>query len=308
MTIPSYPKVYNLGHIAIADLFLDPVVVEEKVDGSQFSFGVLDGVLHMRSKGAHVYDDTQGGLIGTGGSSMFQLAIDYVLSIRDELKDGFVFRCEYLAKPKHNTLVYERTPKNNLVLFDVETVADYTFASHGERDEWAYRLDIEPIPTYSISNVHSSEEIDTLLQTVSFLGGPTVEGVVFKNHSRFGRDGKFLAGKFVSEAFKEVHKKDWKVRNPNGKDVAEEIAMGLRTDARWEKAIQHLRERGELTDSPQDIGPLLKEIQMDVKAECEEAIKAALFKWAWPKIGKSTTRGFPEWYKRQLMERQFEDA
>lgn len=38
----SYPSTFALGHRAIADLLLDPVLVEEKVDGSQFSFGVFE--------------------------------------------------------------------------------------------------------------------------------------------------------------------------------------------------------------------------------------------------------------------------
>ena len=45
MRLLSYPKVYNLGHKAITDLLLDPIIVEEKVDGSQFSFGMIDGQL-----------------------------------------------------------------------------------------------------------------------------------------------------------------------------------------------------------------------------------------------------------------------
>jgi ATP-dependent RNA circularization protein (DNA/RNA ligase family) len=38
--ILSYPSIYALGHRAIRELFDGPVVVEEKIDGSQFSFGV----------------------------------------------------------------------------------------------------------------------------------------------------------------------------------------------------------------------------------------------------------------------------
>jgi len=33
----SYPSIYNLGHRYLGDLLDGPVVVEEKVDGSQFS-------------------------------------------------------------------------------------------------------------------------------------------------------------------------------------------------------------------------------------------------------------------------------
>lgn len=45
----SYPKVYNLGHSAIKDLFHDEVVIQEKLDGSQFSFGIVDGEFRRRS-------------------------------------------------------------------------------------------------------------------------------------------------------------------------------------------------------------------------------------------------------------------
>lgn len=46
----SYPKIYTLGHSALINLFSDPILVEEKVDGSQFSFGKFDGVLRVKSK------------------------------------------------------------------------------------------------------------------------------------------------------------------------------------------------------------------------------------------------------------------
>lgn len=54
----SYPKVYNLGHDAIREIFEDIVVVEEKVDGSQIGFGVFDGGLKIRSKGKEQYPAT----------------------------------------------------------------------------------------------------------------------------------------------------------------------------------------------------------------------------------------------------------
>jgi len=36
-----YCQIYNLGHRAIADLLRGPVIIEEKIDGSQFSFGLF---------------------------------------------------------------------------------------------------------------------------------------------------------------------------------------------------------------------------------------------------------------------------
>lgn len=36
----SYPSVYALGHKALTELLLDPVLVEEKIDGSLCGFGL----------------------------------------------------------------------------------------------------------------------------------------------------------------------------------------------------------------------------------------------------------------------------
>ena len=58
----SYPKVWNLGHPSVDEIFKDDVIVEEKVDGSQFSFGRFqyeDGEtrLRIRSKGCEMILD-----------------------------------------------------------------------------------------------------------------------------------------------------------------------------------------------------------------------------------------------------------
>lgn len=122
----------------------------------------------------------------------------------------------------------------------------------------------------------------------------------------YGPDKKMLFGKFVSEEFKEVHRQSWAGDNPSTGDIIDNIVKGLKTQTRWDKAIQHLREAGQLSSSPKDIGPLMKEIPNDIRKECEEEIKEALFKYAWKHIGREVTRGFPEYYKQRLLEAQFE--
>jgi hypothetical protein len=149
------------------------------------------------------------------------------------------------------------------------------------------------------------ETLKQFLENESVLGGVKIEGMVIKNYYRFGRDKKVLMGKYVSEAFKEVHGKEWKKNNPNSGDVVTKLINTYRTDARWNKAIQHMRDSGELTNSPKDIGELLKEINVDILKEEEENIKKELFKFAWPKISRGVIAGFPEYYKNKLAERQF---
>lgn len=293
----SYPKVYALGHPAISELLLEPVVVQEKIDGSQFSFGRFGEELKIRSKGQEMHPDAP--------EKMFNKAVDYVKSISDKLIDGWTYRCEYLSKPKHNVLAYGKTPLNYLVLYDINNDEE---AYHVYQSVFleASRLGIDAVPLLYEGMLDKQEILAEFLERTSILGGQKIEGVVVKNYARFGKDKKALMGKYVSEAFKEIHKDEWRLANPTSGDAIEGIIKKYRTPARWNKAVQHLKERGELEQSPRDIGKLIKEARRDLIAECEPEIKEDLYKWAIGRIERASTAGISEWYKQQLLEKQFE--
>ena len=299
----SYPSIYNIGHRALADLFNHPVNVEEKVDGSQFSFGVFDTpegrVLRVRSKGAEMIPDAP--------EKMFTKAVESVRERVDHLVPGWTYRGEYLRVPKHNTLIYNRTPVGHIILFDINTQEE-GYLSYEDKQDEAARLGLEVVPRLYTGTISTAADLRHLLDHVSVLGGQKIEGIVVKpqDYNVYGRDKKVLMGKFVSEAFKEVHSHAWKEANPGPQDIINTIGGRLTTQARWAKAVQHLRERGTLTDSPQDIGTLMREIPEDIKREEEGQIKEWLFAWAWPHIRRQTTKGFPEWYKEELVKLQFE--
>lgn len=104
MSVSSYPSIFALGHRAASDLLSAQVIIEEKIDGSQFSFGVTqEGQVIARSKGVQLVPEAPEG--------MFARAIETVMSLKDDLRPGYVYRAEYLAKPKHNTLKYGRVPE-----------------------------------------------------------------------------------------------------------------------------------------------------------------------------------------------------
>ena len=296
--INSYGKLYNLGHRAIVDLLLDEVLVEEKIDGSQFSMAKINGELYCRSKGKELIIDAP--------EKMFNKAVDTAKELLPMLNEGWFYRGEYLQKPKHNTLSYLRTPEKNIMIFDIDT-GDQNYLSYDDKKAECERLGLECIPFIHKGKIDKIEQLNELLKRTSVLGGADIEGVVIKNYSRFGVDGKTLMGKHVSEAFKEVHSVEWRKSNPTKGDIIEQLILGYRTEARWHKAIQHVKERGELTDTPKDIGTLMKEISIDTKAECEDEIKERLFKYAWPKISRSISAGFPQFYKNELMKKQFDN-
>lgn len=294
--IHSYPSIYALGHSALEGMMDGPVLVEEKVDGSQFSFGVLVGEIVVRSKRKQMLIDAP--------EKMFTAAVETVRSIAPLLRPGWVYRGEFLRSPNHNTLAYERIPTNHLVLFDVCPGLE-TYLTAQEKADEAARLGLEVVPSFFHGIVSSTDQLSELLQTDSFLGGCKIEGVVLKRYDMFGMDKKVLMAKFVSENFKERHKVAWKESNPGRKDVVERLIVELATEARFAKAAQHLRDDGTLTGSPRDIGQLIKEVQADVSKEEHDYIAQELYKWAWPQIRGALTRGLPQWYKDELAKKAF---
>ncbi len=296
----SYPKIYNMGHRAIATIFDNDVLVQEKVDGSQFSFGVFDGEVRCKSRNNTINLDEP--------PKMFSGAVDTVkrLAYEGKLLEGYTYRGEVLNKPKHNTLEYGRIPEGNIILFDInngeESYID-DIALHFE----AGFCGLEVVPTLFTGRVSSAIALETLMDRQSVLGKAKIEGIVVKNYKQFGIDKKVLMGKFVSPAFREKHQGEWKAKNPSQKDTLFMLAQTYRHGGRWEKAMQRLRDAGELTGTMKDIGKLCKEVPADIKAECEDEIKEVLFKWAWGTISKTSISGLAEWYKDLLLQTQFEE-
>lgn len=295
--INSYPSIYAIGHPAVRNIFNGPVLIEEKVDGSQFSFGVIGGELYCRSKGKMLVLDEP--------EKMFAAGVEAVKAIADHLTPEWIYRAEYLKSPKHNTLTYTRAPSNHIALFDVQ-VGQESYLTSAAKCIEAMRIGVDCVTVLGSGVFSDFNSLIGLLDRESFLGGTKIEGFVVKNYAQFGPDKKVLMGKYVSEAFKERHAEEWKKSNPTGKDIVQAIIAGLRTEARWVKSIQHLQESGEIEGSPRDIGKLIKEITRDVRDDSEDEIRDALMRHFWPQIQRGITAGFPEFYKRYLAERSFD--
>ncbi len=295
----NYSSIKALGHVQTKDIFEGEVLIEEKVDGSQFSFGVFSGEIRVRSKGRVFEVHAPDSLFAPVCATVIRLAEAGML------QDGWTYRGETLSKPRHNALTYDRVPEGNIILFDIET-CECGFLSRSEKEAEAKRLGLEVVPVFFQGEIHTQDQLNELKGTLSILGGAKIEGFVVKAYDKFSRDKKVLMGKWVSEAFKEVHRKNWKQDHPTKTDIVKQIIETYKTKARWQKAVQHLREDGKLGQEPQDIPFVIREIQEDILKECEQEIKDALFKIAWKEICRGVVKGVPEWYKQQLMEGLFD--
>ncbi len=303
--IPSYGKIWSFGHNVAKACVGSRVIVEEKIDGSQLSCMVdNEGVLLVKSKGADIH-------LGAV-PNLFVPSVNHLVAAHAQglLPKGWVFRFEALCKPKHNTLTYGRAPMGNCVLLDVDmSPGGQEYANPETRAEWAAKLGVDCVPVLADMVLTDHREVRLFLDKTSFLGGALMEGVVCKPvvPSYYAADGKRIIAKYVSEAFKETHRKNWEPDRAQKQDLLERIVECVSTPVRWEKAVQHMQEDGELQSAPSDIGGLMKRVMNDVEIESIDEIKEMLWEANKKEIIRMSAKGIPDWYKKRLLEKAFEE-
>ncbi len=290
MKLSDYSKIHQFYHREVHRMKGHQVVIQEKIDGSQISFGRKDGELFVRSKNRMVNVECP--------NNMFGCAIA-VLKDRP-LPDGYVFRGEYLKTPKHNVLAYDRIPKDHIIIYDIEVGNGTNDYLKPEDTEFVAGISgFEVVPTFAetdFSDVNQSF-ISICLQNISILGGPLVEGIVIKCYDLFDSRDKTLMCKYVRPEFKEMNGGK---RGKNRRDVIEEIGERLAISARFEKAVQQANENGILVGKPKDIGPLMRILNADFEEHVDE-IKNLLYANFRKDILRAASRGFPEFYKAKLL-------
>ncbi|HRT03154.1 MAG TPA: RNA ligase family protein [Candidatus Diapherotrites archaeon] len=294
--VPSYPKVLILGASYTENALTGEVILQEKVDGSQFGFGLNeDNELVFRSHNSSIQKECI--------PSMFKGGVEYLLTIEEKIKAFFspdtYFYCEYLRKPKHNVLKYDRFPKHHLVLFDV--LIKEKWVDREELCKIAEYLDIDMIPELYRGKA-DIDKIKELLNIPSFLGNELIEGVVIKNYNLFIEGSSSpLFTKYVRETFKERSKIDQKDKESNKQSI-EEYIKSFHNEARWQKAYLHLLEQDKIEKQPKDIQKLINAVKKDIIAEEKENIKKDLYKMFIGKILDYAIKGLPEWYKNKLVQ------
>lgn len=314
----SYGKVLNFGHKQLKELLDEPVCVQEKIDGSQFSFWYDDEKDSIRFKSKNT-------ILGcdVGSNALFDPAISAILEMNLDTKRMFdeqiVFRGECVSKLKHNSIKYERTPKNYVIIFDVEK--DGKILSHKEAKKISEEFGFEFVPVY-YEGYLKEEEISKFLNEKSALGNDVpIEGVVvkridcnlfihpFRNVTIKEASPEELSFfmparmKLVSKEFREMNNANWKIEKKDS--MFERIGQKYCSIQRWRKVIQHGLEDNKLTLTPKDIGYLIPKIIEDVIEEEMDNIKEDLYDASIKRIKGYFIKGFPEWYKENA--RDFEN-
>lgn len=272
-----------------ANLAPDTMVwVQAKMDGSQLSVSVdTEGQMHFAKKG--------GGEITCASNHYYSAAY---LSLHDKaqlFQPGYTYHGEAICKLRHNTATYGRLPRFSWMLYEV-SVADGSnrVLDRAETEKLVQGTGVELVDTIyhgPLSDMPTPESI--VSSAVPTCLGGDFEGIVLKvvNRTR-GKDGKWehTRRKVVSQRFKETNqgKKSAGPKDSGPKDVSaiiESIGAIFDTDARREKAWQHLAERsatGKLGKGC--IGDMVNELDADLLKEASSTIKDMLFAEFFPRI------------------------
>lgn len=253
---------------------------QEKVDGSHFRFGVLNGRLWVMSKTSNLLLEPH------RSNAQFKKAIDSVLRIHEEgpIRDGLTFFCEAVVRNKQNKLTYTNPPELGFVVFDVcdrGVFADPYTASQMTMRYVPGAMYLPAIPP------------DSSPERESVLGGMR-EGIVLKMVKRTLNNNANSIAKRVTSGFKEG--------TFSAKDDIWNAGKEFATPARFDKAIQYLRDSGQLTGTKKDIGKLMSRLNRDLEEEHRREIERLLWPKIWKLVARNASQGAVEYFMAHTRE------
>ena len=172
----KYPKVLHVGTPLVETIFNEEVEISEKVDGSQCRIHLTEDFVMVGSKNQIPADNNMFSIAHEQGERIYEdtdwesFGVDVTLF------------CEFMKSPKHNTIKYDRVPKNHLYLFGA--LIDDVHMKTQELYEIADVIEIDRPNIMYEGMIESAKELEAFMTHESYLGGSMVEGVVIKNYSR----------------------------------------------------------------------------------------------------------------------------
>ena len=299
LTLPSIDSVTpgKLGNIIESD----HVIIQEKINGSQFTIFKKDGELHFYNRNKEV---------GPKGDPY----VNAYLSLqkrKDFFEDGFFYHGEAMKTTTTNNAAYKRMPRYYWIVYEIQR-ADGSLLTPDEMTVALQNTGIEMTQVLYDSHKNKSvpvqEVIDQLMAQIesgileSCLGG-IPEGIVIKVLNSV-RDGKISNYRFkqVRPIFAEMSQdRRNKIEQVSDADFIREIGEIYNTDGRREKARQHMKEKNTYNykNVNANIGTMVHELDDDLLKEAEEDIKNMLFIRFFPEISKVARGDVPTFLRNK---------
>lgn len=249
--------------------------LQEKVDGSQYTFGLWDGELVLLCQGKDKSKE-----------SMFASANDAISLIKDNLNPDYTYHGEYLSKPGHNVITYERRPKMYVILYDIKGPEGWLHPCDVVKE--AERIGLESVPLLYVHQEWQDQCDPRAIAEMFFddkypscLGGNQMEGMVIKIIHKPGVCNPARVHKICTEIFKEKHKigvPDKERILPSVEKIIEDIGLQWNVRGRFRKALIHLKENGvDVSEPLEKFREIENELDKDLSKEAKDEIKLCLW-------------------------------
>lgn len=313
----GYGSIDNILKMPSPFTLTDTFHLQEKIDGSQFRFGVFkkhveggeDAETELRCWSRNNRIDI------TNPCKMFVVAVETAkrLYLDEKLPGGYTFCAEAMAAKRHNILEYERAPLTGMVLFDVYNDSQGCYSCPDAVLAWGEALGLEVAPYKGSFRPGETIDAESLIASAkaarSVLGGGPVEGFVLKAATQLNnKSGSLFRLKVINPAFSET-KVTKRTESPQALQYFN-VGQAMATPIRWEKAMTRLAEEGTLKLVNADIPLLIREVIADVEKEELDVVKALLWASARKKVLAGAVDGLAAWYQGRLyeLERAVEDV
>ncbi|SNW62027.1 RNA ligase [Orpheovirus IHUMI-LCC2] len=313
----KYPPI---GHLSNNDKFKTlternvQMYIEEKIDGSQLSFYLVDDKLKFVCKGKEIEP-------GNISFNKTILLLEHHL-INNRLNDNYIYHGEALSKKRHNVIKYSRLPKCCIVIYDIYDIKTREWLDYNKKKEECNRLGLECVKLLYMNDKVETNMIDKCNELINKIEDGTLysqlstddnkcnmEGVVLKHHNFYDQRKEKTSAvklKLVSENFKERHKKpevkdrtiSWD--NEIGNEVTEllkEYGLQFNTEARFRKAYQRVRDNGEKIT----YDAVVRDLDVDFDKEYMKETMVYLYAHLSQVIKRYGRSSLSEWYKNQTL-------
>ena len=249
----KYHKIIRYGHKSTQDVLNkgDYIIIQEKIDGANASFAVINGELKCWSRNRELNESNT--LEG------FYEWVQQNVQVQ-KLLEGVVYFGEWTAQHK---VSYEGYMKQ-FFLYDIYNLHLEEYVSFSMVRDEAKRLGLQLIPVFFEGEFESFEQLMSYVGRTD-LGGklkgkPTGEGIVVKNVNYRDEFGKQVFVKLVIDGFREIQRQK---QTKDSKKVFSEAELKVRecvTLPRVEKQVFKLIDNGLLDREYgiEDMGFLLK--------------------------------------------------
>lgn len=250
----------------IEKLFSNDVYITEKIDGSRFAFKKENGELVFFKRDGK----TPINMVDRTVMSFYESAIEHVESLKlNNIPEGIVFGFEYFANNNPGSIVYDKIPKNGLILTDISSGGS-AITNIGTLISYSKKLKVSPPPIIhngKLSGVQKEKLVDFLttewddlfikFKTESFTSyiisilnsklkntalniGTTkpIEGIVFS----FNDGGTFVNAKVVDPLYTQSARNKTKSRytpqakenNANLKEILSDMITFIKTKGNYD--------------------------------------------------------------------------